>query len=242
MSKSGGIRLYVEDGLKAGQDVILSRDQSHYLFGVMRRTVGDEVVLFNGHDGEWHATVSKSGKAGALSVDAQLRAQMGNPDIQLMFAPVKKARTDFIVEKAVELGVSQISPVFTDYTNSERVRVDRLERIAVEAAEQSRSLVVPTVDAPRKLQDALAEMAQDRALVFLNETETLGGGLERLGKLRLPLALLVGPEGGFSPSEVDMLSHRDGAVSVSLGPRILRADTAVVSGLSLIQAHVGDWT
>ncbi len=242
MSKSGGIRLYVDDELRQGQDVAVSREQSHYLFGVMRKSVGDTVVLFNGRGGAWAARVVKAGKAGILEVEDLQTPQWASPDIRLMFAPVKKARFDFIVEKAVELGVSRLSPVLTRYTNSERVRTDRMEKIAIEAAEQSERLDLPTIDPPQKLEAAVADLPEETTLVVLSEREDVGGGLVDLKSISLPVALVVGPEGGFAPEELEMLSTRDGCVLLSLGPRILRADTAVVAGLSLIQSHLGDWS
>ena len=242
LGKAGGIRLYVNEDLGAGQDVELSREQSHYLFGVMRRALGDGVRVFNGRDGEWQASVAKAGKSGVLKLVERMRDQVTLPDIQLLFAPVKKARTDFIIEKAVELGVSRISPVFTEFTNSERIRPDRMEKIAIEAAEQSEGLNIPRIDEGMKLVRALDQVEAGRKIVVLNETETGVGTLRMLSGLSMPVALLVGPEGGFSPAELKDLEGRDQVVSISLGPRILRADTAVVAGLTLIQSGLGDWT
>jgi len=242
VSKAGALRLYVDEPLGAGQAIALDRAQSHYLFGVMRLGLGDDVRLFNGRDGEWSASVLKAGKSGELSCQKLLRDQGHLPDIRLFFAPVKKARTDFIVEKAVELGVSRITPVFTEYTNSERVRVDRLEKIAIEAAEQSEGLVIPEMDDGMKLDAAIAGLNSDCKILLLNENESRQGGAGQLDGLTLPVALLVGPEGGFSQRELAKLTGLERVRSISLGPRILRADTAVVAGLSLIQAHLGDWT
>ncbi len=242
MGKSGGIRLYVDEALGVGQGISLSRDQSHYLFGVMRRAVGDELRLFNGRDGEWSAQVLKAGKSGVLGCLEQVRAQVGLPDVHLMFAPVKKSRTDFIVEKAVEMGVSRITPVFTEFTNSERVRPDRMAKIAIEAAEQSGGLNLPLIDDVTKLDKALGALDVERKLLFLNESEGGAGTLQALQGVSTPVALLVGPEGGFSEREIERVSGMEQSVSISLGPRILRADTAVIAGLTLIQSSMGDWT
>lgn len=241
MGKTGGIRLYVDEALGVGQDVSLSREQSHYLFGVMRRSVGDELRLFNGLDGEWSARVVKAGKAGVLACAEQAREQVSLPDIWLMFAPVKKSRTDFIIEKAVEMGVSRITPVFTEYTNSDRVRPDRMAKIAIEAAEQSGGMNLPRIDDVTKLDVALSGLEKSRKLLFLNESEGGEGTLDVLRDVSAPVALLVGPEGGFSPAEIENVTEMEQSISLSLGPRILRADTAVIAGLTLIQSHMGDW-
>ena len=240
MGKAISVRLYVKEALEARATIGLSKEHSHYLFGVMRRGLGDQVLLFNGKDGEWRAEVTKASKAGELTCVSQSRPQTKDADLQLLFAPVKKARTDFIVEKATELGVTRISPVFTDFTNSERVRPDRFEKIAIEAAEQSRRLSVPVIDAPQKLSNVLGAWDGARALVFLNEKER-DQGTDGLRRLKGPCSMLVGPEGGFSDTETRMIKSAKGAQSLSLGPLVLRADTAAVAGLTLIQSRSGDW-
>lgn len=232
------IRLFVDASLSEGQDVVLSREQAHYLFGVMRQKLGGHVLLFNGRDGEWRATVKEAGKRnGVLECEEKVRPQSNVPDIWLLFAPVKKARTDFIVEKAVEMGVRRITPVFTEFTNSERIRPDRLRAIATEAAEQSRRLCVPSIDEGVKLDRVIGDWPSDRALLFANETENKLG----LRGLSLPIGVLVGPEGGFSTTEIARILAKPNAMSVSLGPRILRADTAAIAALSLVQITCGDW-
>ncbi len=241
LRKSGEIRLYVDESLGEGQEVVLSRDQSHYLFGVMRRAVGDTVLLFNGRDGEWSANILKAGKSGLLGCQARTRVQTALPDIWLVFAPVKRARTDIIVEKAAELGVSRILPVFTAFTNSERVRRDRMVKIAIEAAEQSRGLSLPQIDEGASLDDVLINLAPDRTVIHLDETKEDRDGLSVLSDISGPVALLVGPEGGFSPAEIARLKERDRTVGISLGPRTLRAETAAIAGLALVQATLGDW-
>lgn len=239
---SAKIRLYVEHPLGEGQTVPLNRDQAHYLFGVMRLAEGAGVLLFNGRDGEWLATVSAAGKrGGALAVSSQTRPQQAPPDLWLLFAPVKKARTDFIVEKAVELGAARIQPVQTEFTNSERIRQDRLLAHAVEAAEQCGATTVPEVAGLLRLDRLLADWSGSRRLLFCDEGAAgAPSGLNGAAPGG-PWAILVGPEGGFSDAERGRLSALPFAQTLSLGPRILRADTAAVSALTLWQHHLGDW-
>ena len=235
------IRLYVDHPLGQGQTVPLAREQAHYLFGVMRRGVGDSVLLFNGHAGEWRATVEKAGKRdGLLRTDTQTRPQQNPPDLWLLFAPIKKARTDFIVEKAAEMGAARILPVQTDFTNSERIRQDRLQAHAVEAAEQCGGTFVPEVCHLQKLERVLADWPQDRQLMFCDEA--LVGARESLGQSGgNKWAILIGPEGGFSDAERTRLTALPFAHAVSLGPRILRADTAAVAAMTVWQTTLGDW-
>ena len=240
MSSRAKIRLFVEHPLGAGQTVPLSREQAHYLFGVMRLGQGDRVALFNGADGEWQAEVAEAGKKGGILVCAEQSApQALPPDLWLMFAPIKKARTDFIVEKAVEMGARRILPVTTDHTNSERIRQDRLQAHAIEAAEQCGGTFVPEVAEMARLADVLARWPDNRQLMFCDEAAG-GGGLA--GAARGPWAILIGPEGGFSQSERARLTAMPQAITVSLGPRILRADTAAVAAMTLWQTTLGDWT
>ena len=241
MSTNAKIRLYVEQPLGQGQSIPLSRDQAHYLFGVMRLSVGAHVLLFDGQTGEWLAEVVEAGKrGGTLSCVEQTKPLQMPPDLWLMFAPIKKARTDFIVEKAAEMGAARIMPVQTDFTNSERIRQDRLQAHAVEAAEQCGGTFVPEVTDLQKLDRLLAEWPEDRQLMFCDEArvgEALGLGDVSRG----PWAILIGPEGGFSDAERNRLSALAQARVVSLGPRILRADTAAVAALTLWQQKLGDW-
>ena len=236
------IRLYVEHPLGQGQCVPLNRDQAHYLFAVMRLTLGDQVLLFNGHDGEWQCTVSDAQKrAGQLTVDAQTRLQQNPPDLWLLFAPIKKARTDFIVEKAAEMGAARICPVQTEFTNSERIRQDRLQAHAIEAAEQCGGTFVPEVAALQKLDAVLSHWPADRQIMFCNET--LVGATKTLTQAGgEKWAILIGPEGGFSEAERTRLNARPNAHAVSLGPRILRADTAAVAAMTVWQQQFGDWS
>lgn len=233
------IRLYVEQPLGQGQSVHLTREQAHYLFGVMRLGVGDVLLLFNGADGEWRAEVAAAGKrGGTLAVLDQTGPLMMPPDLWLLFAPIKKARTDFIVEKAVEMGVRRIVPVQTAFTNSGRIQRDRLQAHAVEAAEQCGATYVPEVAEMARLDRVLADMA-DRHLMFCDEGEA--GAAGALPDLPGPWAILIGPEGGFSEAERNRLKSLDFAHSVALGPRILRADTAAVAALTVWQQALGDW-
>ncbi len=243
--KGAKVRLYVDHPLGQGQSVALSREQAHYLFGVMRLRIGDAVLLFNGTQGEWRAETAEAGKrGGTLICTKQTAPQQNPPDLWLLFAPIKKARTDFIVEKATELGASRIQPVQTEFTNSERIRRDRLQAHAVEAAEQCGGTFVPPVADIRKLPELLEDWPNDRELFFCDEAtvdDPAASSLEKSANRTLPqkAALLIGPEGGFSEAERARL--RDIAKTISLGPRILRADTAAVAALTLWQSRFGDW-
>lgn len=236
------VRLYLDHPLAAGQTVHLSRDQSHYLFGVMRMAVGDTILVFDGHSGEWRADVSAASKrAGTLIVAEQTRPLQRPPDLWLLFAPIKKTRTDFIVEKATEMGAARILPVQTDHTNSERIRQDRLQAHAVEAAEQCGGTFVPEVADLAKLASVLASWPAERRIMFCDEMLADGGACGALPDLPGPWAILIGPEGGFSDAERARLHAMANAHPVRLGPRILRADTAAVAALTLWQARLGDW-
>jgi 16S rRNA (uracil1498-N3)-methyltransferase len=242
MSKAR-VRLYVDHPLGEEQSVPLSREQAHYLFGVMRLTVGQSVSLFNGLAGEWRAEVVEAGKRGGeLCAREQTKPQRNPPDLWLLFAPIKKARTDFIVEKAAEMGAARIMPVQTDFTNSERIRQDRLQAHAVEAAEQCGGTFVPDVMGLSKLEKVLAEWPDDRQLMFCDEA--LAGDVSALtaDKAGSPWAILIGPEGGFSETERTRLRALPYGHPVSLGPRILRADTAAVAAMTIWQQALGDWS
>ncbi|MBS8226787.1 16S rRNA (uracil(1498)-N(3))-methyltransferase [Vannielia litorea] len=233
-------RLHVDQPLGPEQTVALSREQAHYLFAVMRLAVGDGVALFNGEAGEWLAEVIVANKRNpVLQCREQTGPQVSPPDLWLCFAPIKKARTDFIVEKAAEMGARRIVPVLTEFTNAERVRVDRLQAHAVEAAEQCGGTFVPQVAEPVKLAALLDGWPEDRSLMFCNEA--LVGEDRKLGGEAGPWAVLIGPEGGFSESERARLIALPQSHAVALGPRILRADTAAVAALTLWQTTHGDW-
>jgi 16S rRNA (uracil1498-N3)-methyltransferase len=242
MSSRAKIRLFVEHPLGQGQTVPLSREQAHYLFGVMRLGVGAEVALFNGHDGEWTAEVVEAGKrGGVLDCREPAAPQMSPPDLWLIFAPIKKARTDFIVEKAAEMGAARIMPVQTDFTNSERIRQDRLQAHAVEAAEQCGGTYVPPVDDLQKLDRLLADWPEDRQLIFCDESLVGARAALEAAPSGDKWAILIGPEGGFSEAERARLTAHPATTAISLGPRILRADTAAVAALTLFQSTRGDW-
>lgn len=238
---SAKIRLYVEQALGVEQSIPLERAQAHYLFGVMRLSIGDRVALFNGRDGEFVARVAEAGKrGGVLECESQSRPLQLPPDLWLCFAPIKKTRTDFIVEKAAEMGAAKICPVQTDFTNSERIRRERLQAHAVEAAEQCGGTFVPEVTELQKLDRLLSDWPQDRNIMFCDEN--LAGAEKVLGDAGgEKWAILIGPEGGFSEMERRRLHALPYAFPVSLGPRILRADTAAVAALTLWQSHLGDW-
>jgi 16S rRNA (uracil1498-N3)-methyltransferase len=235
------IRLYVEHPLGVGQSVPLGRGAAHYLFGVMRQGVGAAVLVFNGTDGEWLAEVREAGKrGGVLSVQSQTRPLQMPLDLWLLFAPIKKARTDFIVEKAAEMGAARIIPVQTEFTNAGRIQQDRLQAHAVEAAEQCGGTYVPEVTALQKMDRLLADWPQDRQLMFCDEAEA-GGRMTLPENGNGPWAILIGPEGGFSQAERKRLRALPFSHTISLGPRILRADTAAVAAMTLWQQALGDW-
>lgn len=248
-------RLYVAPDLGEGGDLVLDGDQAHYLTRVLRLAAGDPVRVFNGRDGEFEGRLSASTKSTAtLRLERQIRAQAGTPDIWLLFAPLKKARTDFLVEKAVELGAREIRPVLTERTDADTVRIDRLHRLATEAAEQTERLDVPPVREAEKLFAALAQWPQDRVLIYADEAgddqeRPWGGPAGRAAPMADvlnglpdgPAAILIGPEGGFSPAERKRLRELPFICPVTLGPRILRAETAAAATLALWQAMRGDW-
>ncbi len=242
MMKKAKIRLYVDEPLGKGQSLSLSKDQAHYVTGVMRQKAGAMIALFNGRDGEWQAELVEAGKRKALLVcKEQSKAQQTPPDVWLYFAPIKKTRTDFIVEKAAELGAARICPVQTEFTNSERIRQDRLQAHAVEAAEQCGETFVPSVEDIQKLSAVLDHWPDDRKLLFCDETlvDDMTAGLS--GDKDQKWAILIGPEGGFSEVEITRLRNMEQTQSISLGPRVLRADTAAVAALTLWQNALGDW-
>jgi 16S rRNA (uracil1498-N3)-methyltransferase len=238
------IRLFVDHPLGAGQSLALDKAQSHYLFGVMRQQVGANIAVFNGREGEWLAEVSEASKrGGVLLCKAQRGPQVNPPDLWLLFAPIKKTRTDFIVEKAAEMGAARIVPVQTDFTNAERVRQDRLQAHALEAAEQCGGTFVPEVTDLAKLSALLDRWPAERKLMFCDEG--IAGQAGAQAALQAagvgPWAVLIGPEGGFSETERARLHAAEFAYPVSLGPRILRADTAAVAALTVWQQALGDW-
>jgi 16S rRNA (uracil1498-N3)-methyltransferase len=237
------IRLFVKDGLEAGMAVTPSREQSHYLGHVMRVNVGDRLRLFNGRDGEWEARVETVGKRDVvLLAEMQTRPQTVGPDLDLLVALVKRTRMDVIAEKAAELGARRLRPVITERSIADRTNVERLTAIAIEAAEQCLRVELPQVMEPEKLDRALANLEVGRRLMFCDEAGDARPAVEALAESGgTSWALLIGPEGGFTPAERARIRAMPNAVPVSLGPRILRADTAAISALTLWQATLGDW-
>lgn len=235
------IRLFVPHDLAPGASLDLDEGQSRYLAAVMRQAVGDEVAVFNGRDGEWRATLAKVGKkAVTLTALSRTRPQETGPDLDLVVALVKRARLETIVEKAAELGARRVLPVTTERTNADHTRVERLQAIAVEASEQTGRLDVPQVLEPQKLDRLLARWDVSRQLLFCDEAGDAPPVLAAV-KAGGPWAILIGPEGGFSARERAQLRALPYAVPAGLGPRILRADTAAISALTLWQAAAGDW-
>jgi 16S rRNA (uracil1498-N3)-methyltransferase len=237
-------RLYVDHPLGAGTALTLAKPQAHYLKDVLRLKPGDRVLLFNGRDGEWESRLDQGGKRGvALHVEAQTRPQTPDGDLHYLFAPLKRARLDYMVQKAVEMGVARLAPVMTRHTQAERVNVERMRANVIEAAEQCGVLHLPDIDAPVPLARALAGLAPSRLLVFCDEDASIADPVAALAAASgaSSLAVLVGPEGGFAAEERDMLLTRPNIVRLALGPRILRSDTAAVAALALVQAVLGDW-
>ena len=250
-------RLYIETDLATGAPVPLNDAQAHYLKNVLRRDAGDSILLFNGRDGEFAAEITELKKKGGLAaVREKTSEQKNEPDLWLLFAPVKRGPLETIVQKSVELGVGEIAPIITERTNAPKVNRERLRAIAIEAAEQCGRMTVPNLASPVKLDVRLADWPQDRRLMFCDEAgddpTVEWGGPEGRAKPALEIltgehsnahkwAIVIGPEGGFSPAERDMLRAHEMTTPVTLGPRILRADTAVIAAITLWQASLGDW-
>jgi 16S rRNA (uracil1498-N3)-methyltransferase len=236
-------RLFVKSKLAASAELELDPGQAHYLGNVLRLREGDEILLFNGKDGEWCASLVALGKKKARAmVSHQTRPQERGPDLHYLFAPLKRARLDYMAQKATELGASVLRPVLTRRTVAERVKVDRLIANAVEAAEQCGILRVPEVEAPEPLTKVLSNWDGGRPLIFADEAAPSASPLEALAAIkRGPLAVLIGPEGGFGPEERSLLLAKPFVHPFSLGPRVMRADTAAVAALALVNAALGDW-
>ena len=236
------VRLFVDQSLALGQPVAVGEAQANYLFNVMRLAAGAGVALFNNRDGEWFATVAEAGKRrGVLLCQRQTAPLRLPPDLWLLFAPIRKERTQFIVEKAVELGVARVVPVQTARTKAERVRQDKLQAHAMEAAEQCGATFMPEVAGLTQLDRLLAKWPADRRLLWCDEA-LAGQATPLSGPKGQPWAILIGPEGGFSDGEQQRLRALPQVTPLSLGPRILRADTAAVAALTLWQAALGDWS
>ncbi|HJS40377.1 MAG TPA: 16S rRNA (uracil(1498)-N(3))-methyltransferase [Sphingomicrobium sp.] len=231
-------RLFVRQSLNGGASVELEPGQANYLGNVMRLKAGDEALVFDGASGEWLARVSAIGrKHMTLAVERRTGEQESVPDLWLAFAPVKRAQTDWLVEKATELGIARLLPVTTRRTIVERVKLERLQSIAVEAAEQCNRTSIPTIDEPQSL-DSFLKMHAGRTLYFADE----GGGAPAVEAFKPgPATILIGPEGGFTKEERAMIRAEPDATAVSLGPRILRAETAALAAVTTWMALAGDW-
>ena len=239
-------RLYRDADLAAGARLPLDRAGANYLLTVLRRTEGEPVLVFNGRDGEWRAEIAATGRKSAdLVLREQTRPQPAPSDLHYLFAPLKAGRLDYLAQKAVEMGAGRLRPVLTRYAQAERLKLDRLRANAVEAAEQCGILSIPPIDELARLPAALDALEPDRLLVFCDEDAAIADPLAALRGAAdpaapPPLAVLVGPEGGFAPEERAAIAARPNTVALSLGPRILRADTAAVAVLALVQAVLGD--
>ena len=236
-------RLYVPDDLAGGRSVEPNAAQTHYLVNVLRLTEGAEILLFNGRDGEWRTTLAQAGKKKVrLTPAEQTRKQPPVPDLLYCFAPLKQGRLDYLVQKAVEMGAGALQPVTTQYTQVARLSIDKLQANAIEAAEQCGILAIPQVREPMKFDRLLADWEAGRRLVFCDEDAGTNNPLPALQAIEeRRLGLLVGPEGGFSDAERKELRALPFVTAIPLGPRILRADTAAVAALALVQATIGDW-
>lgn len=236
-------RIFVEHDLRTGLNASLSHDNAHHLLTVLRMESGTPLLAFNGRDGEWRVEIERASKrAGSLKVLSQTREQTPRNDLTFLFAPIKKDRLDWLVQKAVEMGAGSIGPVITQHTQTSKLREDKLAANIIDAAQQCGVLSVPDLQPVRSLDDKLSGWDEARRLIFCDEHSEIRNPIEALAPLKgKPLALLVGPEGGFSEEERQRLMSLPFVTSIALGPRILRADTAAVAALAAVQMAVGDW-
>ncbi|MBD9371170.1 16S rRNA (uracil(1498)-N(3))-methyltransferase [Rhizobium sp. ARZ01] len=236
-------RLFVEADLSRGRAFEASKDQFHYLANVLRAEEGSDVLVFNGRDGEWRAQLSyPTRKRLLLTATEQTRPQPAPSDLHYLFAPLKVGRLDYLVQKAVEMGAGLLQPVMTQHVQGKITSLERIEANVIEAAEQCGILAIPQVTAPRRLEDLLPDWPSDRRIIYCDEGHDSQNPLPTLNAIReSKLALLVGPEGGFSDGERSLLRALPFVTPIPLGPRILRADTAAVAALAVIQAAIGDW-
>jgi 16S rRNA (uracil1498-N3)-methyltransferase len=238
-------RLFVDAPLAAGETVALERNQSNYLGNVLRLSGGDSILAFNGRDGEWQASIAGRKRPDTLNIVAQTRPQDRLPDLAYVFAPLKHARLDYMVQKAVEMGAASLQPVLTRFTQVSRVNGERMRANVIEAAEQCGILSLATVAEPVPLDRYLSERIGQRLLVFCDEAADTASPLQALqGGLTASdgIDILIGPEGGFAEEERAVVLRQPRTLRLSLGPRILRADTAGVAALALVQAALGDWS
>ena len=235
-------RLFIDQPLAPGVEAALDKAQQNYLVNVLRLAPGDRLAVFNGRDGEFEAALAGGGKRVGLTVGACLRPQIPAPTLRWLFSPLKHARLDYMVQKAVEMGVGTLEPVITRRTQVSRINLERMRANVVEAAEQCGIISLPQVLPERPLQAALDALASGSRLIFCDEDAPVANPAKALADLpEGPLALLIGPEGGFDESERTALLRLPGVTRLSLGPRILRADTAAVAALALVQSLCGDW-
>jgi 16S rRNA (uracil1498-N3)-methyltransferase len=235
-------RLVLNAALRQGAEITLEREQAHYLVSVLRLASGDAVAVFNGTDGEWLAYLTDvSKKAVTIRIERLTASVRPPPDIDFLFAPLKHARLDYMVQKATELGARRLQPVITARTIAERVNLDRMRANVIEAAEQCNLVYVPDVMEPTKLNALLKGWDPARQIVFCDEAAVASNPVAVLRHIHTPAAVLIGPEGGFTPDERAQLFALDCVTAISLGPRIMRADTAAVAALTLVQAVLGDW-
>ena len=236
-------RLYVDAPLHEAATVALDRSQAHYLTGVMRLKSGADVLVFNGRDGEWQAAIRAERRSAVLEIGTQTRIQTPSGDLHYLFAPLKSARLDYMVQKAVEMGASRLQPVLTRHGQITRVNTARMRANAIEAAEQCGILSLPDIAEPEALTRILGGFERERFLIFCDESAEVADPTVALAQVprRAPLAVLIGPEGGFAPEERAALLRSPNIVRLALGPRVLRADTAAVAALALVQAVLGDW-
>jgi 16S rRNA (uracil1498-N3)-methyltransferase len=237
-------RLFVDTALESGMTVTLERDQSNYLGNVLRLKDGDSILVFNGRDGEWLASISGRKRLDRLEIESRTRPQDRLPDLAYVFAPLKHARLDYMVQKAVEMGVSSLQPVLTRFTQVARVNGERMRANVIEAAEQCGILGIAEVAEPVAFDRFLSHRKPERLLVFCDEAADVANPLSVLqgNKATVGIEVLIGPEGGFAEEERAALLRQPNTLRLSLGPRILRADTAGVAALALVQAALGDWT
>lgn len=242
VSKKNRIRIYLNVPLAEGAEVVCPESQAHYLLHVMRLATGAEVFVFNGRDGEFRAQISAAGKKNChLKIVGKFCDFCRSPDVWLLFAPLKKDNTDFVVAKAVELGVSKIVPVATEFSAVAKIRSGRLESQIIEAAEQCRRQDIPVLASLTPLREVLAAWPVGRRLIYLDESGQSGTVGANMGRCPAPAAVLCGPEGGFSEKELEYLRKLPYTCGISLGARILRAETAAVAALACWQAWCGDW-
>ncbi len=236
-------RVYLEANIEIGTAIACTREQTNYLRNVLRLGTGDKVLVFNGRDGEWQAVLGLDGRRDAsLTPLQQVRPPQAGPDVHYLFAPLKHARLDYMVQKATEMGVAKLVPILTQRTVPSRVNLDRMRANVIEAAEQCGILTIPEVAEPRRLEAVLSGWETGRALIFCDEGAAIKDPVAALASIKTrALAVVIGPEGGFADAERGMLLSKPFVVPVSLGPRIMRADTAAVAALALVNAALGDW-